>query len=122
MIDPVTVLHKLSPYSLTVEGEKHLIASGGKACIDSNLEYFLSELEKRNPQNALDVENEARDVIWVGSRMPFFNEIKNYIFLDPEGISLISTIAAMGIYLRDKYFEIHPELYPTSAVVEEGVV
>jgi len=112
MLDPVTALKKLSPYTLTVEGEKQLVASGGKACIDANLEYFLSELEKRNPQNALDVETEAIDVIWGGSRKPFFNDIKNYIFLDPEGISLLTTITAMGIYLRDKYFEIHPELLP----------
>ena len=112
MIAPVSVLQKFSPYRLTEDGEKHLVASGGKACIDLNLEFFISELEKRNPQNAYDVENEAGDVILVNSKKPFFKGIKNYIFLDPEGISFISTILAMGIYLRDKYFEVHPELLP----------
>ena len=119
MIDPASVLQKLSPFRLTVEGEKHLINSGGKACIDENLEYFLSELEKTNPQNALDVENGATSILWSNSRKPFFNDIKNYVFLDPQGISLLSTIAAMGNYLRDKYFEIHPELLPDGVQIEQ---
>ena len=113
MIDPVSLMQKFGPYRLTEDGEKHLLASGGKACIDINLDFFILELEKANPKTAYDAEKEATNVLYDNSDKQFFNGIKDYVFLDPEGITLTATILAMSIYLRDKYFEKHPEILPT---------
>ena len=118
MLDPVLLLQKLSPYRLTEDGEKHLIACGGKTCIDNNLDLFILELEKINPQTAYDVEKEALNVLYANSDKQFFNTIKDYVFLDPNGITLSTTILVMSIYLRDKYFEKYPEILPDIDAVE----
>ena len=112
---------KKSPNSLTDAGEKFLVISGGKACIDLNIDFFISELEKINPQTAYDVEDNARFVLITNRDSPIFNEVKDYVYVAPKTVkiddedidtSLTNVILAMGFYLRDKYLEKHPELVP----------
>jgi hypothetical protein len=121
MIDPISVLKKFIPYSLTDAGKKFLEISGGKSCIDLNLDFFISELEKTNPQTAYDAEVNSRRVLILNAENPAFKGIKDYVFLTPDTIkidnegvdvSLITVITAMSIYLRDKYFEKYPKLLP----------
>ena len=114
MLDPASVFRKLSPYRLTEVGENYLVSSGGKECIDSNLDFFISELEKSNPTTALDVETNSYKLLLFSSEKPFFKRIKDYIFLDPDGMPFITAAMIMSIYLRDKYLEVHPELYPSN--------
>jgi len=123
IIDPLPMLQKFSPYSLTEAGKKLLEMSGGKACIDSNLDFFITKIEEMSPQTAYDAEKFAESAIWRNADNPIFNGIKDYIFLAPEiltidGVEMITSMynvkIAMSIYLRDKYFEVHPELLPTN--------
>jgi hypothetical protein len=110
---------KLSPRLLTEPGKGLLNRSKGKECIDNNLAFFISKIDERNPPTPFDVEAIAHDVILKNTRESMFNDIKNYVYYAPEketvegvevDISLPLITFVMGIYLRDKYLDRHPEL------------
>jgi len=50
------LLRKCSPYRLTSAGDALLDVSGGKKCVDENVDFFDVEIQKLSPQVALDVE------------------------------------------------------------------
>ena len=107
-----------SPVQLTDFGSEILVNSGGKKFIDDNVDSLVKKIEIENLKSALDVENFARVLLVKESQTDGFTTIKNYMFQHPTyksgdfsanlDIPTISNI--MGIYLRDKYFDRHPEL------------
>jgi hypothetical protein len=114
-----------SPVQLTNLGNKILEDSGGKNFIDKNLSLLIKEIAKQNINTALDVQTLAPLVISNVSTSEIFNSIKDYIFKNPQyksrnksnqdihialDMNVITNI--MGIYLRNKYLEKHPELSP----------
>ena len=108
-----------SPLYLKPTGIALLEVSGGKKCIDENIDFFMSKLEDIAPMTPYDVEESSLSVIVSNTGLPMFNPVKNYIYFQPETIELegekveISFFAVaylMGIYLRDIYFEKHPEI------------
>ena len=115
----LTLFKTQSPVSLTDVGIEILEKSGGRRYIDENLAALLIDLEKRELKTALDVENIAASVLLFKSNQTAFTPIKNYIYNNPEFVSELGLKATldlgkiaqvMGIYLRDKYLEKHPEL------------
>jgi len=116
-----TLMAKLSPYQLTDAGKKLLEISGGKLCVDQNLDMFMSELGKQNPLTPYDVEEKSVSIILETKQQPIFNQIKNFLYYMPktiEGvgdaadISIFTVVNVMSLYLRDFYLEAHPELIP----------
>ncbi|MBM3405602.1 MAG: hypothetical protein FJY10_12035 [Bacteroidetes bacterium] len=107
-----------SPASLTDKGKLLLEKSSGKKLIDDNIDFFISELYKTNPLTALDVENNAFEVIFKNTDKEIFKEVKDYIFNNPvfEGnqLNLSTIVKILSIYLRDKYFEKYPEILEQS--------
>ena len=112
-------MSKHSPYYLNPTGIALLEASGGKKCIDENIDFFISRLEDVNPTTPYDVEEKAMGVIIGSKGLPLFNPIKNYIYFQPDivelagekvEISIFATASVMGIYLRDIYLAKHPEV------------
>lgn len=108
-----------SPIQLTEVGLDLLTKSGGKDYIDKNATVLVTLLENENFKSALDVQNKAMIVVFNEFSTDNFITIRNYIFQNPiyrfkEGneisINQGSINQIMGIYLRDKYFEKHPEL------------
>jgi hypothetical protein len=108
-----------SPVELSPIGNEILEVSGGKKYIDTNSKILIALMEKNSLKSALDVQNHAHLVLLNQFDSDQFTEIKNYLYNNPiyrkEGkdisalnITVISQI--MAIYLRNKYFEIHPEL------------
>jgi hypothetical protein len=121
------IASRKSPYTLTEAGEKFLELSGGKKCVDENIDYFISELRQTKPQTAYDVEINARAVLINNKGERFFNPIKDYVYVAPKTInidgvdvntSFVNVILSMELYLRDKYLELHPELIP-EAIAEQ---
>lgn len=112
-----------SPVQLTDLGSEILLAIGGKKYIDENTIYLINELSKESIKSALDVENYARIVLIREYSKDSFTPIKNYIYQNPEyksgdksyPLDLATISNLMGIYLRDKYFEVHPELINAGA-------
>jgi hypothetical protein len=119
-----SLVRKCSPYKITSFGEVLLENSGAKKCVDDNVNFFILEIQKLEPKVALDVEQNALSVLNENLKHDFFNDIKNYIYNLPNpteildkannstklNIKMESVLMVMSIYLRDKYFELHPEI------------
>ena len=118
------LLRRCSPFRLTSFGEVLLASSGGKKCIDENIVFFDSEIQKLAPRVALDVENYALSVLNMNLSHPYFDEIKNFIFtvpnpyliVDKEGnnfefknVAINHILLIMSVYLRDMYLNRHLE-------------
>ena len=115
---------KFSPRRMTKVGVSLFEMSGAKKAVNEGAETFLKQLEERKPQTPLDVEDEAYNVLMQNLSNPLFNGIKNYIYYQPEkitlknddgkdievSISLLVLIRLMSIELRDRYLSLHPEL------------
>lgn len=118
------LLRKCSPYKLLFLGEQLLEKSGGRKCVDENLDMLLTEIEKRNPSAPLDVEEAALNVVRALRDTPLFNDVKNFVYYSPQqveltdengekverGVHINIIFMLMSIYLRDKFFERHPEM------------
>ena len=123
----ISVFNRLSPFTLSDIGQKYLATTCGKECIDTNTEFFISELEKMQPQTAYDVEDYSERVLFRNTGSPMFKKIKDFVYLVPHlnidgekvDVSLPDVISVMGIYLRDKYLNLHPELIPELTTIPE---
>ncbi len=123
--DMIEILsRKCSPRVMTQIGRSLFEQSGAKNVVDDNAETLIAELEKKNPLTPYDVENNALDVLLANLSDPMFNEVKNYIYYQPEEIefhdengdsrkvrlSLMILVNLMGLELRDRYLAAHPEI------------
>ena len=114
-----TVSKRKSPRILTEAGMKLLSVSGGKECIDKNLDFFIRAIDEYNPKLPYDVERMALDVILTSTNRDMFNRIKMFMYKSPEFVKLegeevkvniFSIGYVMSLYLRDLYLEKYPEL------------
>lgn len=113
-----------SPLKLTSLGSEILTEIAGDSFIDEHLPVLVKKMDEYGVTTALDSQNIAPLVITDVSTEASFNKIKDYMYNTPfykkeingETISValdINTVSTiMGIYLRDKYLELHPELNP----------
>ena len=122
MIDILAPKH--SPRIMTELGKKLFEISKAKSTIDSNKDFFITEIEKTAPKTAFDVEDNALEVLLKNLSNDIFQDIKNYIYNEPEVISLKTNnndtvririsltiiLRLMAIELRDIYLNKHPEL------------
>jgi hypothetical protein len=123
MVD--VLIRKNSPYVITGVGYKLLKDSGGEKVVDNNLEFFFNEVDKMNPKTPYEVEDQSINSMIKNIGNVIFNPIKQFVYYSPEeikivdpdtqkdvtiGISTPSILNIMGIYLRDKYMEKHPEI------------
>lgn len=107
-----------SPVQLTDLGTEILQIIGGKKYIDDNSIRLISEIEKQNFKSGLDIENYCKVILMKEFSSDSFVPIKNYMFQHPRYVKDNNTVQLdmptvtniMGIYLRNKYFEKHPEL------------
>lgn len=107
-----------SPRELTELGEKILTDIKGKKYVDSNLDSLISEIKETNPKTGLDVEMNISTILYFRSSNDEFNELKQYLFNNPEykngektiPLNINLAISLMMIYTRNKYFEIYPDL------------
>lgn len=126
-LDPAAIdalAPKFSPRRMTKAGLSLFEKSGAKKALDECAEVFIHQLEEQNPQTPLDVEDGAYIVLMRNLSNPVFNNVKNYIYYQPEritlkndagediqiNISLIVIIRLMSIELRDLYLRAHPEI------------
>jgi hypothetical protein len=114
-----------SPIQLSELGTRILNTTGGNNFIDSYLGELMKSMDAYNINTALDAQNFSPIVISSFTTKDSFKAIKDFIYKNPfykeknnEGEELsvpldISTVVnIMGIYLRDKYLEKHPNLDP----------
>ena len=108
-----------SPTELSPLGDKILDEIGGKKYIEENVSTLIEKMKLQNFKSGLDVENYSTLVLIEESRSDAFTPIKNFIYNNPiykvsEERSLPLDInlcfSIMAIYLRNKYFEVYPDL------------
>jgi hypothetical protein len=108
-----------SPLQLTDTGTQVLIEMGGKVYVDDNLNDLLFEIEQKNFRSALDVQDYCMVLLWERNRDDAWVQIKDFIFRNPEykineqsskPLDMVRAVSIIGIYLRNRYFEKHPEL------------
>lgn len=119
------LVKKGSPFQITPVGRIILDNSGAKKTIDNNIDKLISLLESTEPKTPYDVENNASTVLLQNMGDDMFIDIKNFLYFSPDKIevsnpvtnemveitlSIHAIIKVMSIYLRDKYFQKHPEM------------
>lgn len=119
------LIKKCSPYIITQIGRKLLADSGGEKAVDDNIDFLFSEIDDTKPTTPYDVEDQAIKVIIKNIGHEMFRPIKQFIYYSPDtfnafdpetekertiNVSLPSILHLMGIHLRDRYMEEHPEI------------
>ncbi len=113
---------KFSPRRMTTAGLNLYDISGAKAVVDNNEEALIEAVRAENPQTPLDVEDKEYVVLAGKLSDPIFNGVKNYIYYQPEKItvkgdgdaevtvslSLTLLLRLMSIDLRDRYLAKYP--------------
>ena len=91
--------------------------SGGKNFVDNSLDFLVSKIDERNPKSNLDIQQLAVSVILDLVDTEALSKIKDFVYQNPKyrskDISMPTIINIVALYLRDKYFELHPELTET---------
>lgn len=119
------LVKKCSPFRITPVGEIIFEKSGAKKAVDVNQDKLISLVENTEPKTPYDVENNASSILIQNIGDDMFHDIKNFLYYSPDKISVLdpttdkkievslsihALIKIMSIYLRDKYFEKHPEI------------
>jgi hypothetical protein len=115
---PSDLVQSQSPLSITQAGMDLLNDSGGRKYVDDNLSDLLSVMESFEFKSALDAQEKAISLIIDSFMTDGFIHIRNYMFHNPTyklpekeiPINAASMYQLMGLYLRDRYFDVHPEL------------
>jgi hypothetical protein len=114
--DPMldAIITSKSPLALTELGMELLEESMAKNNIERYLSNYIADIELLNPKTGLDVDAIGQDLFWKKSETEEFNSIKNFVYHHPKykdiSLDLATIIFVMSIYLRQKYYEKHPEL------------
>ena len=119
-----TIAPKHSPRRMNSIGLEIFEETGARKALEDNMPALLSEMEKKSPETAYDVEDRAFEVLLSNLQEPMFIPIKNYLYSCPSRVrktgedgkevevdlTMGLLIRLMSIRLRDAYLERHPEL------------
>ncbi len=104
-------LQSYSPAHLTEEGLDFLSDKKTSfiSVFEKNKDDFFRSVDDERPQTKYDVENvSVRCVVNLWSQS-YFEPVKVYLYNNPkEDVKRFALLA--GIYIRDRYLEIHPEI------------
>lgn len=104
-----TRLEEYSPFKITEKGEKWLREVGFIEIFNENSQDFFEFIDSEKPTTKYDIENSAIKSFLILFEKEYFDPIKKYLYTHPqESLSSMSKVA--GVYIRDKYFESHPEI------------
>lgn len=102
-------LQALSPITLTDAGKKFIEDIGFGNIFEKNKDEFLSFVDNENPRLKYDVELSAIKSIHVLYDKPYMEFLKVFFYNNPDR-NLENTAPTLGVYVRDKYLEKHPEI------------
>ena len=92
-------------------GQKFLEESGIKQIIDNNVDNYIKILSEKKPESIYDIEEQSFYILKEEKIIKDSIPIKNFLYNESQvGIDMILFVGS--IYLRDKYFEKHPEILP----------
>ncbi len=103
-----------SPITINALGQSILDQYECKMIVEALRSELFAQLESQNFKSPYDLQEYCERVLYYQSRTDVFLPLKNKIYFDPiwEGqrIDLKKITTLMGLYLRDEYLKVHPEL------------
>jgi hypothetical protein len=102
-------LKATSPYQLTDEGMERIREMEFDTVFDEQKQSFFACIDTEKPTTKYDVEVAAIKSIYVLGDKPYMKFLKIFLYNTPT--RTIENIApTLGVYVRDKYLEKHPEI------------
>ena len=107
-----------NPIELNEFAKEVLEKSGAKHFIDSSYDFLSLKIDELKPKSILDIQQLAISVLFDLIDTEGFSIIKDFIYQNPKykgkKIDIPTMIIIMSLYLRDQYFEKHPEFRKTN--------
>ncbi len=102
-------MESLSPLTLTESGGKLIKELGFDNIFKDNCNDFFNFINEQKPRLKYDVELAAIKSISVLSEKSYMDFLKVFFYNKPAR-NLENTAPTLGVYIRDKYLEKHPEI------------
>lgn len=102
-------LKAYSPLKLTPEGDKLIRSIGFHNVFEKNQRDFFSYIDSEEPKLKYDVEVAAIKSISALADKDYMDFLKIYFYNNPAR-NIANTAPTLGVYVRDKYLEMHPEI------------
>ncbi len=102
-------LKSMSPLTLTEEGNKFISELTFDDVFAENKQEFFGYIDSEKPKFKYDVENAAIKSIYALSDNDFMDFLKIFLYNNPNR-TMDDTAPTLGVYIRDKYLEAHPEI------------
>lgn len=102
-------LRAYSPLQLTEDGKKFITDIGFDNVFEKNKDDFFHFIDGENPKLKYDVELAAVKSIQVNAQKEYMSFLKVFFYNNPTR-ALENTAPTLGVYIRDKYLEEHPEI------------
>jgi hypothetical protein len=107
-----------SPIQISHIGQEILDFYEVTPYLKKTADNYVTKIEKTNPQTALDIESEARQLLMEGMLTKDFNPVKDKLFnhpnFKPDFLSIKMVVPVilelMTIYIRNEYIIKHSEL------------
>ena len=102
-------LQTFSPIHLTEKGDAFIKETGFDTVFSEHKEDFFGCIESENPKLKYDVETASIKSISMLSEKEYMNFLKILFYNEPAR-KMENTAPILGIYIRDKFLEEHPEI------------
>lgn len=103
-------LQSYSPLQLTEEGQKLIEDLGFDKVFDEHQSDFCDYVASDNPRLKYDVELAAIKSIYALYESKDYMDFLKVFFYNNPNRSLKNVAPTLGIYIRDKYLSLHPEI------------
>lgn len=102
-------LQTYSPLRLTDEGKKFIKDLGFDNAFEKHRDDFFSFVNDEEPKLKYDVERAAIKAVYALSDKDYMSFLKVFFYNNPDR-SMKNVAPTLGVYVRDKYLEEHPEI------------
>jgi hypothetical protein len=102
-------LQAYSPLKLTKKGEELIVALGFDNVFEKHKDDFCRFIDEQEPKLKYDVENAAIKSIALLQSKDYMDFLKVYFYNNPDR-NINNVAPTLGVYVRDKYLEKHPEI------------
>ena len=102
-------LRDYSPLRLTPSGKKFIASLGFDKAFADNRGDFFDYINDEEPKQKYDVETAAIKSVILLSDKDYMRPLKKFMYNNPDR-NLRNTAPTLGVYIRDKYLEEHPEI------------
>ena len=102
-------LHAFSPLQLTNEGNGLISEIGFDDVFEEHRNEFFGFIDSEYPKLKYDVEASSIKSIYTLSDKPYMDFLKIFLYAHPER-NMQNITPTLGVYIRDKYLERHPEI------------